>query len=107
MSDVIKAVNEWVGGKYIFPLSAPIPRPEGGDLTELTLREPEGSDMIEAGNPVTFNPLNDDDPYRIDERKMGAMISRLAAMPPSVIGKMKPRDMLALSHVIGPFFLPF
>jgi hypothetical protein len=106
MSDS-KAVNEWFEGKYIFPLSAPIPNPEGGDLNELVVREPNGTDMMEAGNPVRFDPLDEEEPYRINERKMGAMISRLTAQPPSVIGRMNTKDMLALSHVISPFFLPF
>lgn len=101
-------VNEWVDGKFILPLEKPLPDPaqEGGTIDRLVLREPIGADMVEAGNPIIWNP-SDEVPYRVDERKMAAMISRVSAQPPSIIGKMSPKDMLRASHVLGGFFLPF
>lgn len=104
-----EVVNEWADGKFILILEKPLPDPEreGGKIERLVLREPNGGDMIEAGNPVSWNPAHEEEPFRVDERKMGAMISRLSAQPPSIIGKMSTRDMIRASNILGSFFLPF
>lgn len=102
------ATGEWVDGKYVFELSKPLPDPErpGETIKSITLREPDGSDMVETGNPVDFNPVAFPPTVKINDRNMAAMICRLAMLPPSVIGKMAPKDMINVGWVLAPFFVP-
>ena len=101
-------VGDWENGRFVFPLEKPVPDIEnpGEFLKEVTLREPSGTDMVEAGNPVDFDPISQPPKVSIDPRKMAAMISRLSALPPSVVGRMAPKDMINIGWVVAPFFVP-
>lgn len=97
----------WKDGKYVLALSKPLPNLEGGaDIVELVLREPTGLDMMEAGNPVIYNPVLAPDRIDFDERKLAAMISRVASQPMAVIKRMSPKDMINAGWSIAGFFLP-
>ena len=69
-------------------------------------REPIGEDIIACGNPVIVNMLVDPPDVKFDDARMGAMMSRLAGVPISAIGKMDPQDFAAASWILAPFFLP-
>ena len=80
----------------------------GDEVTELRFREPTAADIEACGSPVTIDFLNQAEPKMIYETKaMFAMMSRLAAVPPSTIKSMRTKDWeyaaLALAH---RFFIP-
>jgi hypothetical protein len=80
----------------------------GDEITELRFREPTAADIEACGSPVTIDFLNQSEPKMIYETKaMFAMMSRLAAVPPSTIKSMRTKDWeyaaLALAH---RFFIP-
>jgi hypothetical protein len=80
----------------------------GDEINELRFREPTAADIEACGSPVTIDFLNQSEPKMIYETKaMFAMMSRLAAVPPSTIKSMRTKDWeyaaLALAH---RFFIP-
>ena len=80
----------------------------GDEVTELRFREPTAADIEACGSPVTIDFLNQAEPKMVYETKaMFAMMSRLAAVPPSTIKSMRTKDWeyaaLALAH---RFFIP-
>lgn len=95
----------WANGKYRHTLTKKI-NVGGEEITELTLREPSTGDVIEAGNPCNFDPAASTPTVRFDEKKLAAMISRLAAIPPSSVAQMSPKDFSALGWILADFFLP-
>lgn len=106
--DAPETTGDWQDGKYTFVLSKPVPDPEkpGETLKQVTLREPTTADMVETGNPVDFNPVTFPPTIKINDRSMAAMISRLSLLPPSVVGRLAPKDAINLGWVIAPFFVP-
>jgi hypothetical protein len=96
----------WTGGKYRHALFRAIPDGSGGQMAEITLREPTTGDVIESGNPCTLDPSSNPPRVLFDERKQAAMISRLAGIPPSSVARMSPKDFTALGWIIADFFLP-
>lgn len=102
-TDSVESV--WVDGKLLFPLRKPIIA-YNETLKELTLREPGSEDILTVGNPVMINMTIDPPDIKFDDRKMGAMIAQLCGIPISSVGQINPRDFVALSWIIAPFFLP-
>lgn len=101
------AANEhgWVNGRYVYTLTKPIP--DGGEtVSQITLREPTTSDTIEAGSPCDLDPTSDPPRVVFNDRNTAAMISRLASIAPSSVGRMSPKDFAALKWIIADFFLP-
>jgi hypothetical protein len=96
----------WIDGKYTFQLRKPIQNAAGEQIKELTFREPTGGDMIEAGNPVIFNAFGEETTVSFNEKKLGAMISRLSNQPPSTIKNMSPKDFIDVGWLLASFFMP-
>ena len=51
----------------------------------LMFREPTARDLLSVGNPVIFDPISDPPKIMHDEKRMNAMLSLLADVPPSSI----------------------
>ena len=93
--------------EVVVPLRKPL-QAHGDEIKELRFREPTAADIEACGSPVTIDFLNQAEPKMIYETKaMFAMMSRLAAVPPSTIKAMHTKDWeyaaLALAH---RFFIP-
>lgn len=102
-----KKVNGAAVDELVIPLSKPLIA-HGDEIKELRFREPTAADIEACGSPVTIDFLNQAEPKMIYETKaMFAMMSRLAAVPPSTIKSMRTKDWeyaaLALAH---RFFIP-
>jgi hypothetical protein len=78
----------------------------GEQVKVLKLRKPNGIDLIQVGNPVTFYPYAD--PVRVehDMPRVMAMLARLSNVPSSSIERIEPTDLVGLAWAISPFFIP-
>jgi hypothetical protein len=104
---VAEKMNGVASTDLVIPLSKPLIA-HGDEIKELRFREPTAADIEACGSPVTIDFLNQAEPKMIYETKaMFAMMSRLAAVPPSTIKSMRTKDWeyaaLALAH---RFFIP-
>jgi hypothetical protein len=100
-------VNGAATADVVVKLRKPV-QAHGEEMTELRFREPNAGDIEACGSPVTMDFYNNDEPKMVYETKaMFAMMSRLAAVPPSTIKSMNTKDWefaaLALAH---RFFIP-
>lgn len=109
MADETKAkpVNGAIVNEVVIPLDPPL-MAHGDEIKELRFREPTAADIEACGSPVMIDFLNQAEPKMTYETKaMFAMMSRLAAVPPSTIKAMRTKDWeyaaLALAH---RFFIP-
>ena len=93
----------WENGFFEFELRSPIPA-DGDETKTLKLRKPTTADIMEAGDPVEVDFASDPPTYRIDDRKMGRMLSRMADLPPSSIGKLDPQDYKAIKMLVASRF---
>lgn len=87
------------------PLQRPIPVFDE-EVAELVFREPTGKDILEVGNPVVLDMASEPPRVTHDERKMTAMIARLANVPPSSVGRLTPQDWVACAWLLTNFFVP-
>lgn len=79
----------------------------GEDVMELTFREPTGGDIDQVGNPVLLDLFSGETvKISFDARIMTNMMSRLAAVPPSSIRKMHPKDWNTAAYSLVNFFTP-
>src|SRR5262245_53044000 len=86
-------------------LTRPI-QAHGETITTLTWREPTGGDIERAGNPIALEGLGTGMPrLTFDERKMSAMISHLAAIPPTSVRALTARDWNAIAMKVFRFFM--
>jgi hypothetical protein len=90
---------------YTLELSRPV-EAHGQQVSTLVFREPTGRDLLNVGNPVIFDPISDPPKIIHDERRMNAMMSALAGVPPSSIMAMSPRDWITAAWGLTPFFVP-
>jgi len=79
---------------------------DGEMVDELKFREPTGGDIERIGYPVNIDwgqipPLT-----TINSPVMGAMMSHLAAIPPSSIKSMHPKDWASAAWRLAGFFTP-
>jgi hypothetical protein len=103
----LEKVNGVETSDVVVKLRKPV-QAHGEELKELRFREPTAGDIEACGSPVTMDFYNNDEPKMVYETKaMFAMMSRLAAVPPSTIKAMNTKDWefaaLALAH---RFFIP-
>ena len=96
-------------GSILIRLTKPVIA-HGDEVHELRFREPTAADIEACGSPVTIDLLNQAEPKMVYETKaMFAMMSRLAAVPPSTIKSMRTKDWeyaaLALAHRFFFFFM--
>lgn len=65
----------------------------GDEVNELTFREPTAGDIERCGNPVLADFLSSETPkISYDAKSMTTMMAALAAVPPSTIRQMHPKD---------------
>lgn len=83
-----------------FPLSKPI-QANGGEVSVLELREPEGKDLIEIGMPMSFTAEGQTD---IKMQVIAKYISRLASIPPNSVISISRQDLMSLALEIVGFF---
>ena len=79
---------------------------DGDEVMELTFREPTAGDIDRVGNPVMIDPFGDVPKYSFDSKMMTAMMSVLAAVPPSTIKRMHPKDWNNAAWLLLNFFTP-
>ncbi len=70
------------------------------EIKEITLREPTGFEVTKLGVPFYFHGED----MKIDMDVVAAYISKLGAVPPSVVGKLSPKDLVTFAGVVGNFF---
>jgi hypothetical protein len=79
----------------------------GDEVNELKFREPTAGDIERCGNPVIIDMLSGDTPKMTFEAKsMTQMMAMLAAVPPSTIRQMHPRDWNNAAWTLASFFMP-
>jgi hypothetical protein len=78
----------------------------GEQVTELMFREPTAADIERCGNPVNIDFSSGDGKVMFDAKSMSAMMSTLAAVPPSSIKQMNTRDWNTAAWNLASFFLP-
>jgi Phage tail assembly chaperone proteins, E, or 41 or 14 len=79
----------------------------GDEVMELSFREPTAADIERTGNPVNVDMFATGDPKLTFEAKaMTQMMSLLAAVPPSTIRQMHPRDWNTAAWSLANFFIP-
>ena len=97
------------GGPIIVPLKRPI-QAHGETLKEIKFREPTGADIEACGVPVHFTWVPSDEGGGVQvtyqAKNMSAMMSVLAAVPPSSIKMLHARDWITCAMALQSFFLP-
>lgn len=78
----------------------------GEKLDVLHWREPTGGDIEFAGNPLVVDFVDNAPRISFNERKMGAMISHLAQVPPSSVKQLTAADWTAIAFKLIRFFSP-
>jgi Phage tail assembly chaperone proteins, E, or 41 or 14 len=80
----------------------------GDEVMELSFREPTAIDIERAGgNPVIIDMMSGDTPkITFDAKAMTQMMGLLAAVPPSTIRQMNPRDWNTAAWQLAIFFTP-
>ena len=90
----------------VVKLRKPI-KANGEELSELKFREPTAADIERCGNPVNIDFQSGDSPkMTFDAKSMSAMMSTLAAVPPSSIRQLNTRDWNSAAWNLASFFLP-
>jgi hypothetical protein len=74
------------------------------EITEITLREPTGDEVIEFGLPFLIIPSDDDSAIDIRMKVVKKYIVTLGGFPPSVVGKLSPKDLTDLMGEVLGFF---
>lgn len=78
----------------------------GEMVSALSFREPTGGDIEKAGLPITIDFENGVPRLTINTREMGAMMSELAAVPPSAIKMLSASDWSSCAWKLSGFFVP-
>jgi len=86
-----------------FVLDQPV-QAHGELVKELTFKRPTGNDIQEAGYPLHIDMETGD--ITFDEQKMGAMMVRLGAVPPSTIKMLDAQDWATIAWGLVRFFPP-
>jgi hypothetical protein len=95
-----------VADELVVKLRKPI-MAHGDEINELKFREPTAGDIEKCGNPVNLDFHSGDTPkMSFDTKAMSAMMSALAAVPPSTIRPMHPRDWNSAAWNLASFFMP-
>jgi len=81
----------------------------GDEVKELTFREPTAGDIERVGtNPVNIEQVGETGKLKVtfDTKAMSHMMSILAAVPPSTIRQMNPKDWNTAAWELASFFMP-
>lgn len=102
-----EALNGAPSSDLVIPLRKAVIA-HGDEVKELKFREPTAADIEVCGTPVMIDFLASDTPKMTFETKaMFAMMSRLAAVPPSTIRSMHPKDWNGAAMALAyRFFIP-
>lgn len=77
----------------------------GEDIFEVTLREPTGQDLIDIGYPyVIVMEDGDGQSMKLQSKTIARYISKLGALPPSVVAKISIADLQVLTGEVMGFF---
>jgi len=110
MADEKETISETKTNGASSPLAMKLRKPviaNGEEVSELTFREPTAGDIERVGNPVLLDFLSGDTPKAtFDAKAMTQMMSVLAAVPPSTIRAMHPRDWNTAAWNLASFFMP-
>lgn len=94
-------------GPIVLVLRKPVQGGDGEEVKTLKFREPTGGDIERIGNPVLIDMLGSDTPrISFDAKAMTAMMAMLAAVPPSTIRALHPRDWNTGAWQLVRFFMP-
>lgn len=75
------------------------------EITEITLREPTGDEVIEIGFPYLIIPGDGDETsVELRAKVVKKYIVKLGGVPPSVVGKLTAKDITALMGEVLGFF---
>lgn len=106
----IKQEQPKVNGAAVEPLVVKLRKPilaNGEEVSELRFREPTAADIERCGNPVNIDFISAETPkMTFDPKAMSAMMSTLAAVPPSSIKQMHTRDWNSAAWSLASFFMP-
>lgn len=101
-----KPVNGAATADIVVALRKPVIA-HGDEIKELHFREPTAADIERCGNPVNIDFLSGDTPkMTFNEKAMSAMMSTLAAVPPSTIKNLHTRDWNTAAWNLASFFMP-
>ena len=78
----------------------------GEEVKELKFREPTAGDIDRAGNPVLLDMFSDPPKITFDAKAMTTMMAALAAVPPSTIKQMHPKDWNTAAWQLAGYFMP-
>ena len=81
----------------------------GDEVKELIFREPTAGDIERVGsNPVNIEQVGETGKLKVtfDSKSMSHMMSILAAVPPSTIKQMHPKDWNTAAWELANFFMP-
>jgi hypothetical protein len=81
----------------------------GDEVNELKFREPTAGDIERVGsNPVNIEQIGESGKLKVtfDSKAMSHMMSILAAVPPSTIRQMHPKDWNTAAWELASFFMP-
>jgi hypothetical protein len=78
----------------------------GDEVKELRFREPTAGDIEKCGNPVNIDFFSGKPKMTFNEVAMSAMMSQLAAVPPSTIRSLNTKDWNTAAWELASFFMP-
>ena len=81
----------------------------GDEVKELTFREPTAGDIERVGNnPVNIEQIGETGKLKVtfDAKAMSHMMSILAAVPPSTVRQMHPKDWNTAAWELASYFMP-
>lgn len=87
----------------VFELSVPITHGQES-LTELTINEPTAKQIREIGIPFRISASAGSQDFDFNADRMCRYISKLAAIPPSVVDQICASDFMRIAAVICGFF---
>jgi hypothetical protein len=100
-----EAADQKVNGSLTIPLRKTVIA-NGDEVTTLTFREPTAADIERIGNPVDINVVDGEFKTAFNTKIMTQMMSALAAVPPSTIRLMHPKDWYNGAYLLRNFFIP-
>jgi hypothetical protein len=102
-----KPVNGASTDLIVSLLRHPVRNGDGEQVSELRFREPNAGDIEACGNPVILDLVGQERPkVNFDAKSMTQMMARLAAVPPSSIRQMHPKDWNTAAWMLTNFFMP-
>lgn len=82
-------------------LKKPITAYDDEEVTEIKMRDIQGGDVIDLGQPMTFGQ---DGSFTFRMDVVARYISRLAKIPASSVREMTPQDLTACAVELATFF---